>query len=128
MLLEVMAVANPHHVARLEQHRGDIDRAAVDLEVRMHDPLASLQASAGKAGAADDVVNAQLAHDHQTLARVTRQATSLVEIPAELTFPQPIIMLDLLLLAHSLAEGRELLLADVLTRRLLPLFGRPDHG
>ena len=57
--LSEIDVVGPHLVA------GDVDAAAVDLEVAVADELAGLRARGGEAEAVDDVVEARLEHPQQ---------------------------------------------------------------
>src|SRR5207248_1533089 len=87
-------------VVRLDLVAGDVDPAAVDVEVAVANKLARLRARAGEAEPVDDVVEARLEHPQQFLAGDARALGGLRVVGAELLLEQAVVAARLLLLAQ----------------------------
>ena len=88
------------HVARLDDVRRDVDRSAVDGEVRVVDQLPCLRAGAAHAHAVDHVVQPALEKGEHVFARDALHAVSHFVIFAELPFLHAVDTLGLLLFAQ----------------------------
>src|SRR6476646_10466500 len=94
-------LAHVDDVVLADLERRDVDLAAVDPEVAVHDQLAGVAAGAGEAGAVDDVVQAALEQLEQVVTGLALPARGLGVVVVEL------------LLQHAVGEAGLLLLAQL---------------
>jgi hypothetical protein len=90
-------------VANLDGEARAVDFLAVDADVAVNDHLASGPDRAGKARAADDVVEARFEELHEQFAGVTRTACGFVDVCAELLLEYVVVVAELLLLVETQA-------------------------
>ena len=106
--LDLLApLANGHHVARLDEKRGDVDPLPVDEEVTVPHELARLRARSAEAEPEGHVVQPPLEQPEEVLAGDSALSISEVEIPSVLLLEQTVHPPDLLLLTKADAILRE---------------------
>ena len=94
-VLDLDDVAGTHQIAR------DVELLAVDENVAVGAHLTGLSAARGEPEAGDDVVETSFQEGHQGVAGIARAAAGQLEILAELALEDPVVALDLLLLAQT---------------------------
>src|SRR3954452_2260409 len=100
------------HVPGLHQVAGDVDAAAVDLDVAVIDELARGEGSGHELGAVDDRIETALEQADQVLARVALHPDRFRVVAAELLLGDVgVVALELLLSAQLRAEVAHLALA-----------------
>ena len=93
-------LADVDDVVRGHLERRDVDLAAVDQEVAVHDQLAGVAAGAGEAGAVDDVVEAALQQLQQVVTGLAGATRGLGVVVVELLLEDAVGVAGLLLLAQ----------------------------